>query len=113
MVTQTLRSLSTSGYDDSLNRARLDALERGAADYLLEPVGPAKREEWCGWRPMTWDDLPLLGRAPGFNNLFLATGHGMMGMGMSAGSGRLLADLVTGRAPAIDPAPYAPARFAG
>lgn len=106
-------TMEFSGYDDSLNRARLDALERGAADYLLEPVGPAKREEWCGWRPMTWDDLPLLGRAPGFNNLFLATGHGMMGMGMSAGSGRLLADLVTGRAPAIDPAPYAPARFAG
>lgn len=106
-------TMEFSGYDDSLNRARLDALERGAADYLLEPVGPAKREEWCGWRPMTWDDLPLLGRAPGFNNLFLATGHGMMGMGMSAGSGRLLADLVTGRTPAIDPAPYAPARFAG
>ena len=106
-------TMEFSGYDDSLNRARLDALERGAAEYLLEPVGPAKREEWCGWRPMTWDDLPLLGRAPGFNNLFLATGHGMMGMGMSAGSGRLLADLVTGRTPAIDPAPYAPARFAG
>ncbi|MBY4598714.1 FAD-dependent oxidoreductase [bacterium BD-1] len=106
-------TMEFSGYDDSLNRARLDALERGAGEYLLEPVGPAKREEWCGWRPMTWDDLPLLGRAPGFNNLFLATGHGMMGMGMSAGTGRLLADLVTGRAPAIDPAPYAPARFAG
>ena len=106
-------TMEFSGYDDSLNRARLDALERGAGEYLLEPLGPAKREEWCGWRPMTWDDLPLLGRAPGFNNLFLATGHGMMGMGMSAGTGRLLADLVTGRAPAIDPAPYAPARFAG
>jgi D-amino-acid dehydrogenase len=36
-----------------------------------------------------------------------------MGMGMSAGSGQLLADLITGQAPAIDPAPYLPARFAG
>ena len=62
---------------------------------------------------MTWDALPILGRAPGHNNLFLATGHGMMGMGMSAGTGRLLADLMTGRTPAIDPAPYAPSRFAG
>lgn len=106
-------TMEFSGYDDSLNPRRLAALERGAADYLQVPTGPSVREQWCGWRPMSPDDLPLVGRAPGHNNLFLATGHGMMGMGMSAGTGRLLADLLTGRAPAIDPAPYAPARFAG
>ena len=105
-------TMEFSGYDDRLNRTRLDALERGAAEYLHEPVGPVKRQEWCGWRPMTPDDLPLLGRVPGHNNLWLATGHGMMGVGMSAGTGRLLADLMLGREPAIDPAPYAPARFA-
>jgi D-amino-acid dehydrogenase len=105
-------TMEFSGYDDRLNRTRLDALERGAAEYLQQPVGPVKREEWCGWRPMTPDDLPLIGRVPGNNNLWLATGHGMMGMGMSAGTGRLVADLVCGREPAIDPAPYAPARFA-
>ncbi|GAB2659495.1 FAD-dependent oxidoreductase [Arenimonas aestuarii] len=106
-------TMEFSGFDDGANPRRLAALERGAAQYLVEPTGPARREEWHGWRPMTWDDLPILGRAPGHNNLFLATGHGMMGMGMSAGTGRLLADLMTGRAPAIDPAPYAPSRFAG
>ena len=106
-------TMEFSGYDDRLNATRLAALERGAGEYLHEPVGPVKREQWCGWRPMTWDDLPLLGRSPRHNNLWLATGHGMMGMGMSAGSGRLVADLVVGRAPRIDPAPYAPARFAG
>lgn len=113
---QGLRLGSTmefSGYDDRLDPVRLAALERGAAEYLLEaPVAADRRQPWCGWRPMTWDDLPLLGRAPGHSNLWLATGHGMMGMGMSAGTGRLLADLMLGRAPAIDPAPYAPARFA-
>jgi D-amino-acid dehydrogenase len=105
-------TMEFSGYDDGLNRTRLDALERGAGEYLHEPVGPVKRQEWCGWRPMTTDDLPLLGRAPGHNNLWLATGHGMMGVGMSAGTGRLVADLMLGREPAVDPAPYAPARFA-
>ncbi|WP_176693125.1 NAD(P)/FAD-dependent oxidoreductase [Arenimonas terrae] len=105
-------TMEFSGYDDRLNRTRLDALERGAGEYLHEPVGPVKRHEWCGWRPMTTDDLPLLGRAPGHNNLWLATGHGMMGVGMSAGTGRLVADLMLGREPAVDPAPYAPARFA-
>lgn len=104
-------TMEFSGYDASLNRTRLSALERGAGEYLREPAGAARREEWCGWRPMTVDDLPLLGRAPGHNNLWLATGHGMMGVGMAAGTGRLMADLVCGRPPLIDPAPYAPARF--
>ena len=57
-------TMEFAGYDTSLNRTRLDALRRGAAEYLHEPVGPAVVEEWYGWRPMTPDDLPMLGRAP-------------------------------------------------
>jgi len=104
-------TMEFSGYDSSLNRTRLDALERAARDYLREPVGAEKREEWYGWRPMTWDDLPILGRAPRHENLWLATGHGMLGVSMSAVSGHLLADLICGREPIIDPAPSAPQRF--
>ena len=100
-----------SGYDQALNRTRLDALIRGAAEYVVDPIGAERIEEWCGWRPMTSDDLPIIGRAPGFDNLWLATGHGMLGMSMSAATGLLIADLLTGRPPNVDPAPYAPARF--
>lgn len=106
-------TMEFSGYDASLNRVRLDALERAAREYLREPVGPQKREEWYGWRPMTWDDLPIIGRGARWRNLWLATGHGMLGVSMSAGTGRLVADMVTGRAPAVDPAPYSPRRFRG
>lgn len=105
-------TMEFSGFDERLNARRLAALERGAAEYLHVPAGPAVRERWYGWRPMCVDDVPLLGAAPGHDDLWLATGHGMMGMGMSAGSGQLLADLMTGRETAIDPAPYAPSRFA-
>jgi D-amino-acid dehydrogenase len=105
-------TMEFSGFDDTLNERRLGALERGAAEFLHEPVGPVVRERWFGWRPMSCDDIPLIGRVPGRDNLWLATGHGMMGIGMSAGTGQLVADLVAGHAPAIDPAPYAPARFA-
>ncbi|MDO5505686.1 MAG: FAD-dependent oxidoreductase [Pseudoxanthomonas suwonensis] len=105
-------TMEFSGFDESLNERRLAALERGAAEYLHEPVGPRVRERWFGWRPMSLDDMPLIGPVPGREGLWLATGHGMMGIGMSAGTGQLLADLVTGREPTIDPAPYAPARFA-
>jgi D-amino-acid dehydrogenase len=105
-------TMEFSGYDSSLNEQRLGALERGARQFLHEPVGPELREKWFGWRPMSRDDIPLLGRAPGHPHLWMAVGHGMMGVGMSAGTGQLMADLIAGRAPAVDPAPFDPARFA-
>lgn len=104
-------TMEFSGYDDTLNTTRLAALERGARDCLREPVGSERREQWFGWRPMTVDDLPLLGRAPRLDGLWLATGHGMMGMGMSAVTGEMLAALVTGRETALDPEPYRATRF--
>jgi D-amino-acid dehydrogenase len=60
---------------------------------------------------MTYDDLPILGHSPKHRNLFLATGHGMLGMSMSAITGQLLAAQMTGNEPAIDLAPYSAARF--
>lgn len=104
-------TMEFAGYDDSLNRVRLDALTRAAREYLVEPPSGPAVEEWYGWRPMVHDDLPIIGRAPGASNLMLATGHGMLGVTESAITARLVADLVTGREPAIDPAPYRPARF--
>ncbi|MEO8672173.1 MAG: FAD-dependent oxidoreductase [Tahibacter sp.] len=105
-------TMEFAGYDTSLNRVRLDALRRGAALYLREPEGPQCVEEWYGWRPMTHDDLPILGRSDRVDNLTLATGHGMLGVSMSAASGLLVSDLLCGRSPSLDPAPYDPARFA-
>ena len=105
-------TMEFSGHDDSLNATRLAALERGAREFLHDPVGPEVRERWCGWRPMTWDDLPLLGRAPNQRHVWLAAGHGMLGISMSTATGQLMADLMTGRAPAFDPTPYRPERFA-
>lgn len=105
-------TMEFAGYDTTLNRARLDALRRGAADFLHEPEGPRRVEEWYGWRPMTPDDLPILGRAPGLDNLVLATGHGMLGVSLSAVTGQLVGELVADGRTSIDLAPFAPARFA-
>lgn len=104
-------TMEFSGYDSRLNRTRLDALRRGAAEYLHEPEGPVVREEWYGWRPMTPDDLPVLGVVPGQRGLWLATGHGMLGVTMSAITGQLLCELITGREPALNMQPFSPARF--
>jgi D-amino-acid dehydrogenase len=55
---------------------------------------------WTGLRPMTPDGTPIVGRTP-VPNLFLNTGHGTLGWTMSCGSGQLLADLMSGKQPAI------------
>ena len=104
-------TMEFSGYDARLNRVRLDALVRGAADYLAPPEPGVKGEEWFGWRPMTVDDLPIIGAAPGIGGLWLATGHGMMGIGMSAATGQLVSELVTGAEPCLDPQPFRATRF--
>ena len=104
-------TMEFSGYDSTLNQRRLDALKRGAAEYLEEPEGPAIEEQWYGWRPMTYDDLPIIGRAPAFSNLMLATGHGMLGVSLSAITAQLVTELLTGQAPSLDPLPCSPARF--
>ncbi len=97
--------------DDSVSVRRLDALARGAADTLgLDPS--RARGVWRGLRPCTPDGLPIIGRAPAFENLHLATGHQMLGIQTAPATGRLLADLALGRTPTFDPHPFRPERFA-
>ena len=66
---------------------------------------------WMGARPGTPDSLPVLGGVPGRPGLFLCLGHGHFGMTGGPPSGRLLAQLMTGAPPDIDPVPYALSRF--
>lgn len=104
-------TMEFSGYAEGLNRTRLDALRRGAAAYLRMPLGSELREEWWGWRPMCVDEVPLIGPVKRWNNLLLATGHGMLGVSMSAATAELVASLAMNETPLLDPTPYAPARF--
>jgi D-amino-acid dehydrogenase len=105
-------TMEFSGYDERLNPVRLAALRRGAAEFLHEPGAGEPVESWYGWRPMTWDDLPVIGRAPRLRNLVIASGHGMLGVSMAPVTGMLVRDLLLGRAPALDLEPLSPARFA-
>lgn len=75
---------------------------------LPEPVEP---EPWRGARPCTADMLPVIGAAPRHRGLWFNFGHGHQGFTLGPMSGRLLAELLDGDTPVIDPQPYAPARF--
>jgi len=103
-------TMEFAGYDDRLNPDRLRLLRDGAAIYLREPMAEPVLESWCGWRPMTPDSLPFVGRVPAYDNVYLAAGHGMLGVSMSPGTGKLIAELITGQAAHIDAQPYAVGR---
>jgi D-amino-acid dehydrogenase len=74
-----------------LNEKRLANLETSAALYLQTPVGQRVTERWTGLRPMSVDDLPIIDRVPNVDNLYIATGHGMLGLSTATGTGRLIA----------------------
>lgn len=104
-------TMEFAGYDASLNRRRLESLRVGARHYLQEPEAMPVQEEWTGWRPMTFDSLPIIDRSPAMSNVWIAAGHNMLGVSMSPGTGRLVAELVGDRAASIDPAAYSLKRF--
>ncbi len=89
------------GFSTALHPNRRATLEHVVSD-LYPAGGDAKAGSfWAGHRPMTPDGPPVIGRAK-YPNLWLNTGHGTLGWTMSCGSGAVLADLVSGRIPAID-----------
>ncbi|APR36598.1 D-amino acid dehydrogenase [Paraburkholderia sp. SOS3] len=88
------------GFDKQLRNARRETLEMCVNDLFPGGGDTSKATFWTGLRPMTPDGTPIVGRTP-ISNLFTNTGHGTLGWTMSCGSGQLLADLISGRKPAI------------
>ena len=90
-----------AGFDQSLSEKRKRTLLHSVED-LFGGAGDTRQTSfWTGLRPMTPDGTPVVGRTP-VANLFMNTGHGTLGWTMAAGSGRVLADIVSGRATQID-----------
>jgi len=90
-----------SGFDLGLVASREATLKFVLNDLFPGAADLAQSEFWTGLRPMTPDGTPILGQA-GYANLHLSTGHGTLGWTMAAGTGRVMADLLSGRTPDID-----------
>ena len=90
-----------SGYDLALDERRRRTLEFVLTDLFPDAGDLARASFWTGLRPMTPDGTPVMG-ATKLENLTLATGHGTLGWTMAAGTGRAIADLLSGRKPEID-----------
>ena len=86
-------------------RALLPRAKRMVPDLVTE-----EQSAWLGFRPSLPDSLPVIGPSPRHKDVYLAFGHGHLGLTQGPVTGRIVADLVAGRDPGLDLAPYRPGR---
>ena len=99
-------TLEDAGFDKSTDIATRQRLHAEAAELLpilgsMQPI-----QHWAGLRPGSPDNIPVIDRHPDFDNVFVNTGHYRYGVTMAPASAELLVDLMEGRQPVLDPAPY-------
>lgn len=98
------------GWDKGINRGVLSAMVGRAVEYMPRLAELSALRIWTGFRPASPDNLPLIGRWIPVDGLWIAAGHEGLGITTSLATGELLADLVTGRQPTLDPRPFDPMR---
>ncbi|MGH8249037.1 MAG: NAD(P)/FAD-dependent oxidoreductase [Gammaproteobacteria bacterium] len=111
LVLRLAGTLELAGFDQTINQRRVNAIRRAAHRYLVGTDGLETLEIWRGLRPCTPDGLPIIGRVQSFDNVIIATGHGMLGMSLGPVTGRLVSQLVCGERPDIDLTPLRVGRF--
>jgi D-amino-acid dehydrogenase len=100
-----------AGFDDSIPAFRIEQLIDSARPYLDISPAPVIEDKWYGWRPMTWDGLPIVGRVPRLSNALLATGHNMLGLTLAPVTGKAIADLVAEKPATLPLDALSPTRF--
>ena len=100
-----------AGYDREVNRQRLGQIAQRAQHIVPGMAQVRVIRSYAGLRPWSPDSLPLIGPTQQAPGIVLATGHAGAGNTRSLVTGRLIAELLTGQPPVIDPAPVAPDRF--
>lgn len=104
-------SRELAGWDAAVSRHTVSAMLGRAGHFMPGLRALTAVRTWTGFRPAPRDHRPLIGAWPGTPGLWIAAGHEGLGITLAPATGRLLADLIVGRQPQLDPAPFAPARF--
>lgn len=104
-------SRQLAGWDASLDREIVRQMIDRALHFIPALAGMDLQRIWTGFRPATPDRFPLIGAWPALDGIWIAGGHEGLGITSSLGTAQIIADQLAGRIPAIDPAPYAPARI--
>src|SRR6478609_9002738 len=107
-------TMEIAGHNDRMRPERLEQIKAGAMAFLpeLTPADFADAKPWFGYRPVTPDGLPYIGRFGGMANLTAACGHAMLGVTLAPSTGRLVTEVLSGRKPSVDLARLNPDRYA-
>ena len=99
-------TLEDAGFDKSTDAATRQRLHAEATELLPALANVQPVQHWAGLRPGSPGNIPIIDRHPDFDNVFVNTGHYRYGVTLAPASAELLVDMMEGRAPALDPAPY-------
>lgn len=103
--------LEVGEFNTTPNPLWIQRLENFAREYIRLDEKLDIKETWAGLRPTTPDGVPIIGRSPRHENLFLATGHAMLGLSLGPGTGQVIAELLNGKQPSFDLNPFHLERF--
>jgi D-amino-acid dehydrogenase len=106
-------TLEFAGFDQSINMGRVQGILKSVRAYFpdMNPDSLELLEIWRGLRPCSPDGLPYLGRAPRYDNVIIATGHGMLGISLAPITGKIVSQLSANDKPAINMAALCVERF--
>lgn len=101
-------TLEISGRSPKINYKRVEGFLRAVPRYFPEvhiPENPRNADIWTGFRPLSYDGVPYVGRSEKIGNVIVATGHGMMGMSLGPATGKLVSEIVEGKNPSLNLGP--------
>lgn len=100
-------TIEDAGFEPTPTADAIARLMRMARDLVGEAAGVTPSRTWAGLRPGSADGLPTIGPVPGLDNAFVAAGHFRAGLHQSTGTAVMIADLVSGGTPLVDPRAFA------
>lgn len=106
-------TMEITGVDHTISMNRVKGIVDSVPRYYpdMKVAMPKQTEVWHGLRPCSPDGLPYIGRSGKIKNLIFATGHAMMGLSLGPGTGKIVADLITGATPEVPLTAFVPERF--
>jgi D-amino-acid dehydrogenase len=106
-------TMEISGLNSNVLIKRAEAIFKAAKSYFPNlPVSfPSKDKIWFGWRPLSPDGLPYIGRHSKYDNLIIAGGHAMLGISMAAATGKIVEEIASGKQTSMDISAFAVERF--
>ena len=106
-------TMEISGLNSNVLIKRAEAIFKAAKSYFPNlPVSfPSKDKIWFGWRPLSPDGLPYIGRHSSYDNLIIAGGHAMLGISMAAATGKIVEEIASGKQTSMDIGAFAVERF--